>query len=438
MIIVPVVLGIVGFICVLFVKQPQALYAGVFTTVTLGIFVPSLSPSPDITITAVAASILVLIVAILRSLPQVSSTRAPIFLILFLLWFTLVGSTNNASSGRLSLTLAEGTLYLLLALAASAMPRDRSVLLVLLPITIVIEFVISAGEQFLGTPALWPRVDGTDDISRRYNALAPWLIGRSMGTTSYGIPLGIMAGLALICCLWLFITRKRPLFLFLALLAGLTMLFSGTRTAFLAVGVCAIAYLIGSISAKRLAWYVPLLLSIFGVLLLLNPLELLGLGDIGGTTSYQHRFGVFESIPRLLGRPLGDLLVGTGYQSISDLLLSGEITGANGVTVLDQEFTRELAGAGLIGLILLLLAIYSGLRRGDFLSRLLLLFCVVFFLSFDFLTWRMLFIFFVMVTTGPADRVVRAGDEVDLSKQNYVDHQRPPTTPRHPPVRTAA
>lgn len=438
MIVIPVAVGVVGFLFALFVKQPRALYLGVFTTVTMGIFVPSLSPSPEVTVTAVGASILVLTVSLLRSLPQLSSARAPGFLILFLLWFTLVGSTNNASSGRLSLTLAEGLLYILLALAVSAMPKDRSVLLVIMPIAIVIEFLIATGEQFFGTRALWPRVDGSDDISRRYNALAPWLVGRSMGSTSYGIPLGIMAGLALICCLWLLLTRKKAIFLVLSTLAGATMLFSGTRTAFLAAGVCAIAYLIGSITVKRLTWYVPLLLSIFGVLLLLNPLELLGLGNIGGTTSYQHRFGVFESIPRLLGRPLGDLLVGTGYQSISDLLLSGEISGANGVTVLDQEFTRQLAGAGVIGLGLLFLAIYAGIRRGDFLSRLLLLFCVVFFLSFDFLTWRMLFIFFVVVCAGPADRVLRPPSPDDLVDQNFVDDNRPLTNPRLRPLRTTA
>lgn len=404
MILIPLGIGFVGLFLTLFGDRTKSLFYAVSSVIFMCIMVPSFSPDQATTLTALFSCIAILLLGLMRSSTALARSRIPWSMLVFILWATLVGATNNASSGRLSLTLIEATMYILLTLAAAALPSGRSVFLTVLPIAILVEFFIAAGEQFFGLKALWPRVDGSDDISSRYNALAPFLVGRSMGTTSYGIPLGILAGLTLVCCVWLLFTRKKAIYIVFAGLAGLTMLFSGTRTSFLAAGVCAIAWLLGSMTVKRLGWYVPVLVGLSGALLLSNPLELVGLSDIGSTQSYQHRFGVFESIPNLLSRAPMEVLFGTGYQSISGLLASGEITGISGLTVLDQEFTRQLAGAGVIGLGILIWVIISGLKRGDFLSRLLILYMVVFFLSFDFLSWRMLFVLFIVAVSGPADR----------------------------------
>jgi hypothetical protein len=111
---------------------------------------------------------------------------------------------------------------------------------------------------------------------------------------------------------------------------------------------------------------------------------------------------VYESAISLLSRAPGDVLWGSGYDSISGILRSGFAGDSSNIVVFDQEIVRTAASAGIFGVMLLLAAVASGLRRGDTLSRVLLSYSFFFFLVFDSLSWTLTTFLFVASAAGPA------------------------------------
>lgn len=389
-------------------RQDDALRNAVASVIVLSVAVPGLAPPDYVTVMSLSAQILILGLAILRQGGQVLQARLPLLLVAFFVWSTIFGELPGTSETASALYIAEGLFYALLIVAVSALRVERNPMQQVLPLLIIAQFVAALSEQFLQAEAIWPRVDGTNDITRRNNTLVPALVGRSMGSTSYPITLGILAGIALVACIWQYREHRRRVYLWLGLLSAATVVMSGTRTAVVASALCVGVILITNSSGRVRAFRI-FLTGLFGLImiLLIDPLALVGLDDIEGTSSYTHRLGVLGLLPELLQRPWQEVLFGTGYRSIGPLLSGGALLETDGIAVLDQQFIRVLVGCGLVGLVLMVLSVAVGFMRGNGFERLTIAFLVFSFLTYDTLSWRLLAVLLIVAACAPSGRMMR-------------------------------
>ncbi|WP_394769548.1 O-antigen ligase family protein [Lacisediminihabitans sp.] len=393
---VPSIIFLAGLIVVWKVKLECALWASVTTALVMAIMVPSFATSAPVAVAAVVGAILVLAFGLLRDWRTLKQAPLPLVLIFFTLWCATVGSVGSPIKLVL-LNLGTGALLSLLAVAVvGAAKRHTNFLLPLLAIVIVFEVLLGLAEEFLGLKAMWPRANGTDVIANRVNSIVPFLAGRAMGSTSQPIPYGVLLGFALIVCLWFAVRRKSALLYSAAALAFVGMLLSGTRSALLGVGAAIALWALLALR-HRLRILIPVL-AVIVVGAVTTLVVVLTSGDRALLTSDSvlHRLGILETAANLLKRNAADFLFGRGYQSMGVLIRSGVVHGVAGIDVFDEEFVRTIASVGLIGLLLLIAAIALGLRRGNQLSRLLIVFIVLGFFAYDALSWRLSATLFVV------------------------------------------
>lgn len=401
MLIIPVLIAAAGFAATLFCKARHTSHCALFTVFGLAVLVPSHSPPRDVLTAAAIGAITVLAVAIARVHRSVLSGVPNLWLIGFILYSS--GMQLFAAEGLYAWFLfLSAVVYVLLSFLVSQQQMNGSyALLFALPIVILIQLSIATAEEFLGMKALWPLTNGTDVITHRVNPIAPWLPGRAMGSTSHPIPLGMLMGASLVLCIWVAMKVRRRFAWLFVMLAAVAILFSGTRNAVLAV-LLAVAYWFSSqAGSKRLPIYV--LGGAFGAIFVLSvdPDSLPGMAGFYSSESYIHRLHVLEFLPELFNRPILEVIFGSGYDSIAALLQSSTFSGGTGIQVFDQEYVRTFAAIGLLGLLLLMMAIVEGFRRGNVPSRLMLVFLCVNFASFDALNWNLLMTLFVMAASGP-------------------------------------
>lgn len=293
------------------------------------------------------------------------------------------------------LRLLQGLVYLMLYVAAITLGTwaFRVVGCGLL-LSAVLQAVVATTEVFGGALAPWPRADGTDIIASRVNAIAPGLIGRAMGSLAQPIPLGIVAGAASVVALAFFLQYRQVRYLALMTISLYCLVLSGTRSALLAV-TAAVAYmLVRSFRLSRLPAYIFLTVAIVSVVLAVDLPGALGLAGIESTNSYTHRVGTLSSLGDALSEPGLAVLFGHGYENVPSLFASGEIGGADGITVPDNEYFRTLLGAGLFGLFLLVGAILVTLRAGNAASSALLVTVGLALFTFDGLAWNAIAVIF--------------------------------------------
>lgn len=400
MIVLPVGLSFAGLFLILLCKARFAAYFAVFFVLALAIVIPSHSPPREVLVLAAAGAVLILLAAVFRSLDAIRGSVPNVWLIAFLTFSSTVMAVESERSYALFVALT-AFLYILFSLFVSGPGQHGTrVLVIAVPIFVVIEFALSFSEEFMGVKALWPQTNGSDFITHRYNPVAPWLAGRAMGSTSQPIPLGIIAGLLCLLCVWMAFKRSKVFWVF-ATLAAVVLLFSGTRSSFLALVVCLAFWFALRAGLKSVPVYFAVGAVLIGVFWVADGLSLLGFSNFSSTDSYLHRADVLGFIPTLADRPLNELFFGSGYSSIGVLLQSSSFGGGSGILVFDQEFVRTVVATGVVGLVLLVLAIVEGFRRGNLPSRMILLFMAVTFLSFDGLSWNMSTILFVLAASGP-------------------------------------
>jgi hypothetical protein len=277
------------------------------------------------------------------------------------------------------------------------------------PLLIVLQLALSTAEEFLSTKAPWPLTNGTDFIAHRLNPIAPRLVGRAMGSTSHPIPLGVLMAIFLIFCLWVAIhTRRRSYWLF-CLFAAIVVIYSGTRSAILAIAVCLAFWFSTTGGAKRLPGYLLGTVALLLIFVSVDPQTIPGFSGFYSSESYTHRANVLAFFPTLVDRSFFDLVFGSGYSSISSLLQSSFFSGGSGIQVFDQEYIRTLTATGLVGFTVLIMALVEGFRRGNLPSRLILICLSITFFSFDALSWNLLMTLFVIAASGPIFKVDVAG-----------------------------
>lgn len=407
---VPVVIFLTGLITAWKVRLDWTLWAAVTTALVMAVLVPSFSTSAPVAVAAVLGAVIVLLFGLVRDLSTLRHTPMPLILIVFTVWCAVIGSIGSPIKLVL-LNLGTGALLFLLAVAVvGAANRKKNFLLPLFTIIIVFEVLMGLAEEFLGLKAMWPRANGTDLIGHRVNSIVPFLAGRAMGSTSQPIPYGMLLGFGVVVCIW-FAVRRSSRWLYAVAAIGLVgMLFAGTRSAFVGLFAALALWLILAVR-KRLILLIPVLAvmaigSVVAFLLVVRSAD----QSLLASDSVVHRLGILETASNLLKRGLTDLLFGSGYQSMGDLIRKGVVHGVVGIDVFDEEFVRTFASVGLIGLLLLLATVILGLIHGNTLSRLLIVFISVGFFTFDALSWRLIAtLFTVAIAYGYGSGLGNAG-----------------------------
>jgi len=202
-------------------------------------------------------------------------------------------------------------------------------------------------------------------------------------------------GFAVVVCLW-FAVRTKSAALYTAAGLGLvTMVFAGTRSAFVTLAGVLVLWALMRIRWRKSA-YIWVVAAVVGVAAVMAILVVFMNSAVLATASFQHRAGILSTAGNLLGRDPLQVVFGTGYASIPDLLAHGIVSGVKGITVFDEEFVRTAAAMGLVGLGLLVAVIVRGIVKGTELTRLLILFVAGTFLFFDGFSWRLIAMLFVL------------------------------------------
>ncbi len=268
---------------------------------------------------------------------------------------------------------------------------------------IPIEFVLAVLEQLRIIGPVWLREETAlyQNIAVRVNGLLPDLTGRSIGTFSHPILLGVFAAAGLVLAIVSFVrSGRRAASAVLVLLAGTTLVLSGTRSAAAAaVAAIAVMFALAPGRMRPLRILFGLIVSVAAVFSN-QILPRLGLADVEDSVSYVHRTEVLRSIPDLLRRPFENVLFGSGSSSVTELFAMRIVQGYGDYEFFDNQYVRTLAIAGIVGLGLLLLAILRGWMLGNMTSRALLVTSVVMMASFDALTWTFSFLVLVMGISG--------------------------------------
>lgn len=400
MIIIPIAVTALGLLLTTVCKIRIVPNCTIFTVLILAVVVPSHSPPRDVLVAALGGAIFILCLATMRMFRRMGSSVPNMWLVVFLLYSGFISATEAEGPYAWFVVLAT-SLYVVLAIFA-AMPRSNGtqVLYVAVPIIVILQVGLASAEEFGGVKAPWPLTNGSDNIAHRINPVAPWLVGRAMGSTSHPIPLGILMGACLVLAIWM-ARRRRHWYLWLIVaLSGIGLIYAGTRSAFLATFVALAYWAITTASAKRAPFF--LLTGILGVaaFLITDADALLGLGKFYSSESYLHRADVLAFIPELGERSITEVFFGSGYDSIASILLSSNFSGGTGILVFDQEYIRTFVSTGLIGLLLLLMSIIEGFRRGNIPSRMVLIFLCFIFASFDALSWHLPTTLFVLAASS--------------------------------------
>ncbi|PPF82218.1 hypothetical protein C5B96_09700 [Subtercola sp. Z020] len=428
MLIVIIAVGFIAFIAVLLTKRSTALVVAVTAGAISAVLVPSFGPAPDLKAAALVVTIVPLTLAILRNGSALLRQRLQLPLILYFIYSSIM-ATVNASGPATVLALATGLSLLLLVLCNNLITDQKIAMLArLMVVVVVFQFFLGFNEAVLGNPALWPRPDGSDRILSRVNHFAEFLPGRVLGSTAGPIPYGTLAAIGLMASLWIAVEQRKRVYWFAVVAAAGALLFSGTRSALLAVILAIIAWILVRSRVSR-----PLIV-LFGVLgafifaASVNVVALFGFSDFADSTSYVHRSGVIGSVGSLLTQqPMFNVLFGNGALA-NTLLTNGVIGSADSVPVYDNQFVREIAVSGILGFGLLVIAIVVGLKRGDMLSRLCLGILVLMFFSFDALTWRAVAIVFAMVCSGPVGGTRLTKSSLAEPEQVELPGSSPPPT----------
>lgn len=387
----------------------------VVTCLLLAALIPSFGPSVEYQITLALGSVAVALIAVLRTIPEPGNqlARTNVWIILYLFYaaaIALVYLSPTAAALRATTTIG---LVLIVVLARRASSSGTDYFPAAVTLVVVTEVVLGTSEAFFGADAVWPRPDGSDRLENRVNHLAPWLPGRVLGSLAGPIPYGTIAGIGLLVALWMVFERRQTRYVYLLGFSAFGLLLSGTRSAILAVVVVGAIWIVGRSSASRPV-VIVLGIAAGAVFVMLSDLStLFGLQGIENTNSFEHRNEILGSVSQILTRqgPL-PVIFGNG-DNARDLLTSGVITSTTGVTVYDNQFVRELAASGIVGVLLLSLGVMTALRRGNGLSRMIVVFIVMMFFSFDALTWRSVIVIFLIACAGPLAPKPSSKSEID-------------------------
>ncbi len=363
--------------------------------------------APDLVrYSSVAAASALLLLALSLGTPQRTQTVHLLPLVLWLCWTVLV-SLYASSSPPETILLLLLVPFLFLLVVPRLGPPDIVQLLRWVGLTVLVEALLSLAELTVMSQPVWGALTTSGALVVRYNPFLPEL-ARVQGTTGHPIILSlvIIVALLLLVALGHSLSRWYRAICISACLVSL--LLTGTRSAFvaLAVGLCVYLLLAPSGTSR-----------FRNVLVIIGSGAAIWLGDFGlsqvateavASNSFQHRVDGWLNFDQLLYRPGQVGLVGSGLNSELEIFAQGFLQ-QDGFLVIDNHLIWTLAISGVVGLVLMTAAIGLAWARADRLGRSLLAVMVVMGFSFDLMTWIVSASLFVVVLALPTglDQVPR-------------------------------
>ncbi|MFF2296851.1 hypothetical protein [Arthrobacter sp. NPDC058127] len=338
-----------------------------------------------ITLGAVAALVVITWARRFRSL-----AGRPKGLWLFLVYFGLLAAATPRSIEPSSFSLLLGVVIAGLgpALLFAMMNRaERKGSINFVVALAALEAAYSLFELATHPSPIWgyASVTASGDPSIMYNQIVSGLI-RSQGTLAHPLPLALL----LLVALALLVRGAGPKNGLLKVCTGV-LLFAGcfaagSRSA-LAVATVLVFLGVGKRLWKALVVGIPLLTIVVLIAICAGFLESDVYRRFIESSSLSHRGGAVDAVPGLLhNQDLLATVFGNGYFSAYQLFRAGLLQVGDFFAV-DNQFVMTLAEGGLITLAVLVTLILLALKRIHRSYRLGLLSVVVFFVSFDVLSW---------------------------------------------------
>lgn len=288
-----------------------------------------------------------------------------------------------------------------------------------------VQLLLATAEQFAGLAEPWGDLSVTS-ASPSSNPLLTALPLRATGSMGHPIPLGLLMAVAAVLVLFAHRSWRWSVRIPLALAFTAGLLFSGSRSAVLALPL-----------ALLFAALIPIGWRYAGVLraaLVLGATAAFAFGNVqdatvfsglGNTGSLTHRIGAINAAGKLTTRPLRQSLFGSGFNSIPDLF-DAHYLQDDGFRTVDNQLVTTMAVGGTVGLVLLLAALGYGLARARPGVRPAVVLIGVMFFSFDLLNWfAPMLLFFTLLSLGSAVPE-RYGSVAEPTTEPATARQPPP------------
>jgi hypothetical protein len=370
-------------------RDPWLTRPGVVLVAVLAVWtaVPSLVAGPKL-VRALTAVLLVVVANALWRHAARLRWAPPVVLLGVMLACAAVSSVHYGTLAGLASSTATAVLLVGCCLLASHADRDDATLLARgVVVLALLQLAVALASAHWNVPAPWG-YEGESGTTFGTNDLLPALGGRSTGTMAHPIPFGTLLAVGAVLCLTRCTRWSVPLRLATAAACGYGVALSGSRSAALALAVALVAaLLIPGVLRISPVWRTAGALALAVPLLLVNIPGLAVFTSLQGTGSLTHRLGALDVAVRLAGRPLDQVLLGSGAGSLKALFTQGLLQ-LDGFFAVDNQLVTTFAEAGVLGVLALVAAVLLGLRRGERDSRPAALVAVLMFASFDVLAWN--------------------------------------------------
>lgn len=312
------------------------------------------------------------------------------------------GSLPGGTLGNIALNFSTALLVSLIAVATFILvKRDGTlrtfrVLAYLLPVLALIGIL----EQFQMVESIWPAERWIDDIANRPHTFLSFLPGRSMAMMGHPILMGFISVVGTLISLAMMRDGTRSA-LWLGASGLVAILLSGSRLLLLAFVVVVVSdYILRLPGLWRitavLAWASCLIWMYWG-----GQLSRIAVDQFQGSNSFEHRYGVIQSIAQIWNfSSWPERLFGFGNPAIDVLQDKNVLGGIDRFEFFDNQFIREIAVSGILGLGMLVILLLLALRSRDPIARNLVVFLVISCFSFDILTWLLSQSIFVAVISA--------------------------------------
>jgi hypothetical protein len=322
-----------------------------------------------------------------------------------------------------------GVMWLLILLISASLGRADYTLLLRFGVgAACVESVLAFCESALRIPFVRQFITGsatTNTYVVRPNLILGGWINRAQGTVGYPIPFSaVLVVAALIVVFSGAITTLRWKLVILGLL-GTAILFSGTRSALVALAIGLAIGFVPTLIRSRSNRGHKFNLWLFGGLtaaLAAGAITYLVLAIVNGDFSVVHRGTVVDEAWSLTRLPPLRLIFGSGYDSTQRLYAEGFLH-VDSVAVVDNAFITQVVTSGLVGLAALVLAIVVGLKGQTLTGRVVIASLVTFMFSFDVFSWHLI-TFLLIVALGTASRS-RTVTEPDFSSPGIGSEDGP-------------
>lgn len=389
----------------------KSLLRGVHLTLILLSMVPSFAAPPTAQAVSLVCIVLALAVALVKNSQDFRMSAVNWGLVFFVVALGISGTRSlPINIAGFNVLMAAGLVLAALVFPLATKHYDVSKLMSPLAFMLPVHALLGFLEQISPRLAFWPRGTWIDDISNRSQQLVPGLFsGRSMSLAGHPITLGFLSAVGVLVALELYRRRRHSGYLVLAFFGVISVLLAGARSAAAAGLICLIvAFVAGRGRAPRTILGVTLAgLVVIGIQV--NALSVFLNDSVQQTISYTHRTDVISSARQIYGNA-SDLerAIGVGEGNVAQVFQRSFLGMSDNYTFFDNQYVRLFAISGIVTLILVLIATLTGLIRGDRMTRLILIFTLIMFFSFDTLTWFSGAMIFTIAASGLGSREYRS------------------------------